>query len=43
MSSDERVMDVAAQRLFEEMAFAMKTDIDTVKHAFFKKLDNEDE
>ena len=43
MSSDERVMDVAAQRLFEEMAFAMKTDIDTVKHAFFKKLDGDDE
>ena len=43
MSSDERVMDVAAQRLFEEMAFAMKTDIDTVKHAFFKKLDSEEE
>ena len=43
MSSDERVMEVAGQRLFEEMAFAMKSDMDTVKKAFFGKLDGDRE
>ncbi|MDD6427990.1 CarD family transcriptional regulator [Candidatus Weimeria sp. HCP3S3_B5] len=42
MSSDERVMDVAGKRLFEEMAFSMKSDMETVKKAFFGRLDGED-
>ena len=41
MSSDERVMEVAGRRLFEEMAFALHTDIDEVKHIFFLRLENE--
>ncbi|MCR5451475.1 MAG: CarD family transcriptional regulator [Lachnospiraceae bacterium] len=41
MSSDERVMEVAERRLFEEMAFALDTDIDDVKTTFFLRLKSE--
>lgn len=41
MSSDERVMEVAGRRLFEEMAFAFKTDIESAKNAFFVRLEDE--
>ena len=38
MSSDERIMDVAGRRLFEEMAFAMNLEIDEVRDSFFHRL-----
>ena len=41
MSSDERVMEVAGRRLFEEMAFSLKTDVESVKNAFFVRLEKE--
>lgn len=43
MSSDERVMEVAGRRLFEEMAFSLKTDVESVKNAFFIRLEKEKE
>ena len=38
MSSDERIMDIAGRKLFEEMAFAMDLDIDEVRDDFFLRL-----
>lgn len=41
MSSDEKVMAIAGRKLFEEMAFALDTDMDTVQKMFFKNLKKE--
>ena len=41
MSSDEKVMATAGRKLFEEMAFALDEDMDTVQNAFFKNLKKE--
>ena len=41
MSSDEKVMATAGRRLFEEMAFALEEDMDTVQKAFFGNLKKE--
>ena len=39
MSSDERVLQSAGKKLFEEMAFAMQEDIVKVRDNFFRRLD----
>ena len=41
MSSDERVMEVASRRLFEEMAFVLDQTLDEVKDTFFEMLEEE--
>jgi len=41
MSSDEKIMQNSGKRLFEEMAFAMKTDVDTVEKQFYGRLKDE--
>ena len=41
MSSDEKVMAIAGRKLFEEMAFALDTDMDTAEKMFFKNLKKE--
>ena len=41
MSSDEKVMAIAGRKLFEEMAFALESDLDTVQKTFFKNLKKE--
>jgi|GEM_PF-339843 CarD family transcriptional regulator len=41
MSSDEKVMATAGRKLFEEMAFALGEDMDTVRTRFFKNLKTE--
>ena len=39
MSVDERILQQAGARLFEEMAFAMKSDLASVQKNFFAVLD----
>lgn len=39
MSSDERILQQAGRRLFEEMGFAMKKDPGAVREKFFAGLD----
>ena len=41
MSSDEKVLQNAGKKLFEEMAFALKTDLDTAADRFYKALEDE--
>lgn len=40
MSADERVLQLAGRRLFEEMAFSLKEDLSTVEKAFYTGLDS---
>ncbi len=41
MSSDEKVMQIAGKKLFEEMAFARKCEVAEVEDMFFERLDRE--
>ena len=41
MSSDEKIMQNAGKRLFEEMAFAMDSDVETIEKRFYKRLTEE--
>lgn len=41
MSSDEKVMATAGRKLFEEMAFALGKDMDSVRETFFTNLKSE--
>ncbi len=41
MSSDEKVLQIAGKKLFEEMAFARKCEIAEVEEMFFERLDGE--
>lgn len=38
MAQDEKVLSVAGKKLYEEMAFAMNTDINTVQQLFEEKV-----
>ena len=40
MSVDDRILQQAGERLFEEMAFSMKTEISAVEKCFFHGLDS---
>ena len=41
MSSDEKVMATAGRKLFEEMAFALGKDMESVREKFFANLKSE--
>jgi CarD family transcriptional regulator len=40
MSVDDRILQQAGERLFEEMAFSMKVEISAVEERFFRGLDS---